>query len=223
MKTLVFASVLVSCTGAPKIGETRLAGGSSEETNAITVAQAPLSLDLPQVFQGRHSYRVWPDSLDLTSGASDLAVSAKVLLGTDSTGDSEDSMNSKTSMNNLFGKLANGPDSAQSVFSLALVENACGTSGKRFAFFFTDGSGALACPNALVSDLEAPAASWVALRVTWSAGTLSLYQNGALAGRRSTALEAIPASVAPFYLGLSDARFSIDSLSFSTEAPHELP
>lgn len=160
---------------------------------------------------GASEYAIIEDDRNVLFGATALTVEAWVYL--------EETPDTSSSPRNLFGKLTTGADTSNSLFSLALVRNACSTQGPAFAFILTDGGGSgLGCAQALVANQKAPVAQWVHVAAVWDGNNATLYQNGVQVAQQARALATLPESTVPVYFGKSDLKFRIDEVRWGTVA-----
>jgi len=214
MKTLALIALLallLSCTGAKK-PEPGIAGGTSEETNALAHNKV-LNEVLPAVGRDGHSQTAFafknPNSYIASleyGGKFSAAVAFEI-----SAWFKIDSLPQKsTTPYNLVSK--------PSGFSLALVNGACGTETPAFAFFLSGERSAFACEHAVLSKNPVKAGLWTFVQAKWDGRYLTLYQDGSAVAREERIMAVLPFSESPVYLGKSGVSFAIDGLSLNTEA-----
>ena len=208
------ALLALCCTNSAK--KPSIAGGTSEETNAIASNEV-----LPVVgrdghsktalaFKNQNSYIASMEYGGKFSVAVAFEISAWFKI---------DSLPQKSSMpHNLIGKFSADSAALPSEFSLALLNGACGTDAPAFAFFLTDENSAFACERALLSKNTVKAGLWTFVEAKWDGRYLTLYQDGAVVAREERISAVLPYSRLPVYLGKSQVSFAIDGLSLNTEA-----
>jgi len=210
MKTLALIALpvlLLSCTGAKK-PEFSIAGGTSEETNALAYNEVS-----PVVGRDGHSQTALafksPNSYVASleyGGKFSVAVAFEI-----SAWFKIDSL-PKTSATpyNLVSKPLG--------FSLALVNGACGAESPTFAFFLSGETSPFACEYAILSKNPVKAGLWTFVEAKWDGRYLTLYQDGSVVAREERIIAVLPFSESPVYLGKSGISFAIDGLSLNTEA-----
>jgi hypothetical protein len=201
----LLALFALSCTGnktAPV-----LAGGTSEETNALAHdKERPTAL----AFRSPGSYLASAEYGVKFSVARAFEISAWFKI---------DSLPQKSSVpHNLIGKFSAVSDNLPSELSLALVNGACGTKEPVFAFLLADENSVFACENAVVSKNPVKAGLWTFVEAKWDGRYLALYQDGVMVAKEERIFAVLPYSELPIYLGKSQVPFAIDGLSLNTEA-----
>ena len=201
----LLALFALSCTNPAKTAPV-VAGGTSEETNTLAYHEV-----LPAVGRDGHSKTALlfktPNSFVASDGnkfsasvAFEISAWFKI-----------DTLPQKSNIPyNLVGK--------NDIFSLALVNGACGAENPAFAFFLTEETSIFACNHALLSKEPVKAGLWTFVEVKWDGRYLTLYQDGVQVAKEERILAVLPYSNVPIYLGKSGISFAIDELSFNTEA-----
>lgn len=165
-------------------------------------------------FSGSGTFGVIENDRGVLAQAKALSVEAWVYL--------ENNPAVSDSPHNLFGKLASGDDAPLSVFSLALVHGACGSSQTALAMFLTqDSASGLTCNQAVVSATEFPLGQWVHAAAVWNGQSITLYQNGVPVARKAHVLDSLPHQELPVYFGKSNLQFRIDEVRWGTEPLHD--
>jgi hypothetical protein len=207
MKVLFIALPVLfalSCTGnktAPVV-----AGGTSEETNALSFNERPNAIS----FKSPDTYIASAEYGGKFSVARSFEMSAWIKI---------DSLPQKSSTpHNLIGKFNAVSDNLPSELSLALVNGACGAEEPVFVFFLTDENSVFDCENAVVSKNPVKAGLWTFVKAKWDGRYLTLYQDGIMVARAEKISPVLPYSELPIYLGKSKVSFAIDGLSLNTEA-----
>jgi hypothetical protein len=195
----------LSCANPAKTAPA-IAGGTSEETNALAYHEV-----LPAVGRDGHSKTALffksPNSFVASDGGK---FSASVAFGI-SAWFKIDSLPQKSAVPyNLIGK--------NDIFSLALVNGACGMENPAFAFFLTEETSIFACKHAVLSKNPVKTGLWTFVEVKWDGRYLTLYQDGVQVAKEERILAVLPYSNVPIYLGKSGISFAIDELSLNTEA-----
>jgi hypothetical protein len=207
-------ALFLSCTGAKKAED--IAGGTSEETNAIAYNEV-----LPAVGRDGHSQTALsfkkPNSYIASmeyGGKFSVVVAFEI-----SAWFKIDSLPQKSAMPyNLIGKFSADSAALPSGFSLALVNGACGTEVPAFAFFLTDETSVFACKDIVLSKNPVKAGLWTFVEAKWDGRYLTLYQDGVAVAKEERIMAVLPFSRLPIYLGKSGVSFAIDGLSLNTEA-----
>jgi hypothetical protein len=201
----LLALFALSCTNTAKTVPV-IAGGTSEETNTLAYNEV-----LPAVGRDGRSKTALlfktPNSFVASDGnkfsasvAFEISAWFKI-----------DTLPQKSSIPyNLIGK--------NDIFSLALVNGACGAENPAFAFFLTEETSIFACNHAVLSKNPVKAGSWTFVEAKWDGRYLTLHQDGVQVAKEERILAVLPYSNVPIYLGKSGITFAIDELSLNTEA-----
>jgi hypothetical protein len=207
MIIMLFALLALSCSANKTTPA--IAGGTSEETNTLAVVGRDGRSKTALAFNEPNSYIASAEYGVKFSAAVAFEISVWVKI---------DSMPQKSDQpNNLIGKFTE--DSAvPSVFSLAILNGACGTEFPAFAFFLTDGNSIFACEQAVLSKNPVKTGMWTFIEAKWDGRYLTLYQDGATVAREEKISAALPYSELPVYLGKSQVPFAIEGLSLNAEA-----
>jgi len=189
----LLALFALSCTNSAKTKPV-VAGGTSEETNTLAYHEV-----LPAV--GKDGYIVVSDGKKFSASVA-FEISAWFKI---------DSLPQKSEIPyNLIGK--------NDIFSLALVNGACGAENPAFAFFLTEETSIFACKHAVLSKNPVKAGLWTFVEVKWDGRYLTLHQDGVQVAKEERILAVLPYSNVPIYLSKSGISFTIDKLSLNTEA-----
>jgi len=201
----LLALFALTCTNPAKTAPV-VAGGTSEETN--TVAYNDVSSAVGRdgrsktalLFKTPNSFVASDGNKFSASVAFEISAWFKI-----------DSLPQKSANPyNLIGK--------NDIFSLALVNGACGTENPAFAFFLTEETSIFACSHAVLSKNPIKTGLWTFVEVKWDGRYLTLYQDGVQVAKEERILAVLPYSNVPIYLGKSGITFAIDELSLNTEA-----
>ena len=218
MKKFLFTALLAllafSCSANKTTPAPAVAGGTSEETNAL--ARNDVLSVIGRDGQSKTALAFNPSSYLASEYGGKFAqvrafeISAWLKI---------DSLPEKSAMpHNLIGKF-NAKDAAlPSEFSLSLLNGACGTEVPTFAFFLTDENSAFDCKQAVLSKEPVKAGSWILVKAKWDGRYLTLFQDGVTVAREEKISPVLPYSRLPVYLGKSQISFAIDGLSLNTEA-----
>ncbi len=209
-----FITLFLSCTN--KKNEPSVAGGTSEETNALAGNGI-----LPVIGRDGHSETAFAFNSPSNYIASleygrkfSVAVAFEI-----SAWFKIDSLPQKSAMpHNLIGKFNDDSAALPSEFSLALLNGACGTEFPAFAFFLTDEHSAFACEQVVLSKKPVAPGLWTFVEAKWDGHYLTLYQDGVAVAKEERISAGLPYSILPVYLGKSQVSFAIDGLSLNTEA-----
>jgi len=201
----LLALFALTCTNPAKTTPV-VAGGTSEETNTLAYNEV-----LPAVGRDGHSPTALlfktPNSFVASDGnkfSASVAFEIKAWFKIDSLPQKSDTPH------NLIGK--------NDLFSLALVNGACGAEDPAFAFFLTEETSIFACNHAVLSKTPVKTGLWTFVEVKWDGRYLTLHQDGVQVAKEERILAVLPYSNVPVYLGKSGVSFAIDELSFNTEA-----
>lgn len=201
----LLALFALTCTNQAKKAPV-VAGGTSEETNTLAYHEV-----LPAVGRDGRSKTALlfktPNSFVASDGnkfsasvAFEISAWFKI-----------DTLPQKSAVPyNLVGK--------NDIFSLALVNGACGAENPSFAFFLTEETSIFACKHAVLSEKPVKAGLWTFVEVKWDGRYLTLYQDNVQVAKEERILAVLPYSNVPVYLGKSGISFAIEELSFNTEA-----
>jgi len=201
----LLALFALSCTNSAK-KPTIIAGGTSEETNTIAYNEVS-----PTVGRDGHNKTALlfktPNSFVASDGKKFSASVAFEI----SAWFKIDSIPQKSDVPyNLVGK--------NDIFSLALVNGACGAENPAFAFFLTEETSIFACNYAVLSKNPVKTGLWTFVEAKWDGRYLTLYQDGVQVAKEERILAVLPYSNVPIYLGKSGIPFAIEELSLNTEA-----
>ncbi|MDR3000705.1 MAG: LamG domain-containing protein [Fibromonadaceae bacterium] len=206
---ILLALFATACTGTKKV-----AGGTSEETNAL--ARNEVLPVIGRDGQSKTALAFNPSSYIASEydGKFSLVRAFEI-----SAWFKIDNLPEKSDMpHNLIGKFSAEDAALPSEFSLSLLNGACETEAPAFAFFLTDENSAFDCKKAVLSKKAVEAGSWILIKAKWDGRYLTLYQDGAVVAREEKISAVLPYSKLPVYLGKSQVSFAIDGLSLNTEA-----
>jgi hypothetical protein len=201
----LLALFALTCTNPAKTVPV-IAGGTSEETNTIAYNEVS-----PAVGRDGHSktalFFKTPNSFVASDGGK---FSASVAFEISAWFKIDSLPQKSANPYNLIGK--------NDIFSLALVNGACGAENPSFAFFLTEETSIFACGHAVLSKKPIKTGSWTFVEVKWDGRYLTLHQDGVQVAKEERILAVLPYSNVPIYLGKSGITFAIDELSLNTEA-----
>jgi len=201
----LLALFALSCTNPAKTAPA-VAGGTSEETNTLAYNEVS-----PAVGRDGHSKTALlfktPNSFVASDGNK---FSASVAFEISAWFKIDTPPQKSVTPYNLIGK--------NDIFSLALVNGACGAENPSFAFFLTEETSIFACSHAVLSEKPIKTGSWTFVEVKWDGRYLTLHQDGVQVAKEERILAVLPYSNVPIYLGKSGITFAIDELSLNTEA-----
>jgi len=204
----LLALFALTCTNPAKTTQKApvVAGGTSEETNTLAYHEV-----LPAVGRDGHSKTALLFKTPNSFAASDGNKFSASIAFEISAWFKIDTLPQKSAVPyNLVGK--------NDIFSLALVNGACGAENPAFAFFLTEETSIFACKHAVLSKRPVKAGLWTFVEVKWDGRYLTLYQDNVQVAKEERILAVLPYSNVPIYLGKSGISFSIDELSLNTEA-----
>jgi len=201
----LLALFALSCTNPAKTAPI-IAGGTSEETNTLAYHEVSPAVGrdgrskTALLFKTPNSFVASDGNKFSASVAFEISAWFKI-----------DSLPQKSAIPyNLVGK--------NNIFSLALVNGACGTENPTFAFFLTEETSIFACKHAVLSKKQVKTGLWTFVEVKWDGRYLTLHQDGVQVAKEERILAVLPYSNVPVYLGKSGISFAIEELSFNTEA-----
>ena len=198
-------ALIISCANPAKTTPA-VAGGTSEETNAIASNEVFPTLGrdgrskTALAFVNPNSYMASDGGIFSVAVAFEISAWFKI-----------DSIPQKSVMPyNLIGK--------NDIFSLAIINGSCGAETPTFAFFLTEESSIFACEQAVLSKNPVATGLWTFVEAKWDGRYLTLYQDGVQVAKEERILAVLPHSDLPVYLGKSGISFAIDELLLNTEA-----
>jgi len=203
----LLAIFALSCTNQAKpTAPVVVAGGTSEETNTLAYNEVLTTVGRDGRSQTALLFKT-PNSYVVSNGekfSASVAFEIKAWFKIDSI------PQKSATPHNLVGK--------NDIFSLALVNGACGAEDPAFAFFLTEETSIFACHHAVLSKNPVKAGLWTFVEVKWDGRYLTLHQDGVQVAKEERILAVLPYSNVPIYLGKSGVPFAIEELSFNTEA-----
>ena len=201
----LLALFALSCTNPAKTAPV-VAGGTSEETNTLAYNEVSPAVGrdgyskTALLFKNQNSFIASDGNKFSASVAFEISAWFKI-----------DSIPQKSDVPyNLIGK--------NDIFSLAIVNGACGAENPAFAFFLTEETSIFACKHAVLSKNPVKAGLWTFVEVKWDGRYLTLYQDNVQVAKEERIMAVLPYSNVPIYLGKSGISFAIDELSLNTEA-----